>query len=391
MTTNARPHRDVNSLPAVASAILLGTVGVLSFIIQPGEVQGFVEFAHLSDALANQVVGMEMMGVALATIITAVIGERLDWRQLLLGALIVAILGNVASAFTVGQKLFVPARFVAGLGHGVIISLSFTFVGLTKHPDRNIALYLVALLTYGAFGLWILPSLLSHLGFVFLFGFFAVATAIGLLTIPFVPASSEGREHLSPTAIAFDIRLAVLALGGVLAYNLAQGIAWANLGLIGTALGLKDQVVADNLFVSQVFAVVGAVLSVVLAGRLKRSWLIAVGILGGAGFIALLGQPTAAALFLISVCGFNFLWNFVLPFILGAVGDLDLHGRIMGPAIALQMTGLGLGPILSSLLITSKGYGQVEAACVGCFLLSLVLLALPIAIHNVRLARQSAL
>ena len=99
---------------------------------------------------------------------------------------------------------------------------------------------------------------------------------------------------------------------------------------------------------------------------------------------------TAAALFLISVCGFNFLWNFVLPFILGAVGDLDLHGRIMGPAIALQMTGLGLGPILSSLLITAKGYGQVETACIGFFIASLVLLALPIAIHHVRLLKQAA-
>ncbi|MCG8443536.1 MAG: hypothetical protein MI723_17165, partial [Caulobacterales bacterium] len=57
---------DVNAAPTVASAIALGTVGVLSFIVQPGLVQGFVTQFGLSEAAANDLAFAEMAGVALA-------------------------------------------------------------------------------------------------------------------------------------------------------------------------------------------------------------------------------------------------------------------------------------------------------------------------------------
>ncbi|QUD88640.1 MFS transporter [Phenylobacterium montanum] len=381
---------DVNSRSAVASAVFLGTLGVISFIVQPGIVQGFVSSLHMSEARANDMVGIEMMGVALATILTAAIGERIDWRRLLASALIIGVVGDLASAFATNGALLPAARFVAGVGHGAVISLSFTFVGLTVRPDRNIAFYLVALLSYGAVGLWALPSLLARFGFQPVFLFFAAVTAIGLVTVPYVPRSSQHREEISPTAVQLGARVIVVGLAGVLAYNIAQGIAWANLALIGGAARLADQTVADDLFLSQLIAVAGALLSVALAGMGRRALMIAVGVAGGALFIALLtGQP-GALLFLVAVCGFNFLWNFVLPFILSAVGDLDLHGRVMGPAIAMQMIGLGLGPILSGRLIQGGGFLQVEMACIGFFALSLALLAGPLTAHRRMIAARDA-
>jgi hypothetical protein len=388
---DAGPH-DVNSAGAVASAIFLGTVGVLSFIIQPGEVQGFVTTLGMSDARANDVVGVEMMGVALATILVALAGERIDWRRLTAAALCVGAAGDLASAFLTHDGAFAAARFVAGLGHGAIISLSFTFVGLTRRPDRNIALYLVALLGYGAIGLWALPTVLARFGFAPVFVVFAAVTALGLATIIRLPRSSRGREAISPTAAQLPLAWIAVALAGVLAYNLAQGIAWANLSLIGAAGHLADQRVADDLFLSQVLAVAGALLSVALAGRGGRGWIVAGGVIGGGAFIAPLIGPAGGAafgtLFLVSVCGFNFMWNFVLPFILGSVGDFDLGGRVMGPAIAMQMIGLGLGPILSGQLVGPGGFLTVEIACVAGFAISLALLAGPMIVHARILARR---
>jgi predicted MFS family arabinose efflux permease len=381
---------DVNSPAAVASAIFLGTVGVLSFIIQPGEVQGFVTSLGMSDARANDVVGVEMMGVALATIATALAGDRLDWRRLTLVALLIGAAGDVASAFLVRSAAFSAARFLAGLGHGAIISLSFTFVGLTVRPDRNIALYLVALLSYGAVGLWALPGVLGRFGFPPVFLFFAAVTLLGLITLPRLPRSAHGREAISPTAAQLSWPWIGVALAGVLAYNLAQGIAWANLSLIGTAAHLADQTVADDLFLSQVAAVGGALLSVALAGRAPRDLVVAGGILGGGGFIALLISGATPGIFLLAVCGFNVLWNFVLPFILGSVGDFDVHGRVMGPAIAMQMIGLGLGPILSGRLIGQDGFLRVELACVAFFAASLALLAGPLFVHGRALVRRTS-
>ena len=376
---------DVNRRVAIATTTYLGMVGVLSYLIQPGLVQGYVDTLHMSPAQANDVVGIEMIGVALASTVLATVGDRIDWRQLLRGALVSAVIGNLASAFLTKSMLFPALRFVAGLGHGAIISLSFTFIGLTARPDRNIAIFIVSLQTYGAAGLFLLPTILPGFGFAPVFLSFALLAAVGFYLIDEVPKSSQSRSIVSPTAIQLRVPSILMALAGVLAYNIAQGVAWTNLALIGTAAHQPDQTVANDLSISQFAAIAGALSSAVLAGFARRGIMLVIGIAGGAASIALLLGFPNGVVFLIAVCGFNFLCSFALPFILSAVGDLDLHGRVMGPAVAMQMIGLGVGPILSARLLSSGSFVQVELSCIVFFCISLALLAIPVAQHELAL------
>ena len=374
--------KDVNSRATILSAIALGTLGVLSFIVQPALVQGFVTHLGLSESQAVNLAGLEMLGVAIATILLAIPGNPLNWRASLALGLALAIVGNVASAFLADNPTLWIARFIAGLGHGAIISLSFTFVGLTARVDRNVAWYLVSLLTYGALGLWAMPALLDHIGIAGLFAMFALLLTAGFATIRYVPATSAARAEPSPTARQLGFGLLAIGLAGVLTYNIAQGIAWAILFLVGIAAGHAESDVAQALFISQIFAVIGALGSVFLAERLGRWLPIAFGILVGAGCISLLiGKPPMLA-FLAAVCGFNLLWNFVLPFILGAVSDFDEQGRMMGPAIAMQMIGLGGGPLLAAQLIGNGTYQSAEIACIAFFLVSYVFLTIPMLSHR---------
>lgn len=62
---------DVNSATAIGSAVILGTIGVLSFIVQPGLVQGFSSQYEVGEDVANFLASAEGFGIALATIITA--------------------------------------------------------------------------------------------------------------------------------------------------------------------------------------------------------------------------------------------------------------------------------------------------------------------------------
>ena len=84
---------DVNSNSAILSAVLLGTLGVLSFIVQPGLVQAFVTELAVGEPRAVDLAGIEMLGLALATIILAVGGTRLDWRHITLAGLVFSIIG----------------------------------------------------------------------------------------------------------------------------------------------------------------------------------------------------------------------------------------------------------------------------------------------------------
>lgn len=377
---------DVNGWPAVLSAVVLGTIGVLSFIVQPGLVQGFVTQLGFSEAAAVDLAGIEMLGVALAAIALGFGGGVVNWRHVVAAGLGAAVIGNAGSALTNGGAGFALFRFIAGLGEGTIISISFTFVGVTRRTERNVALYLVLLLTYGAFTLWQMPAILGAVGFPGLFGAFAVLSALALATIPFVPRAYVAEVMENPEARQLSHALLALALAGVLAYNLAQGIAWAVLFLVGIGAGVAEQQVADALFLSQVLAIGGALASVFLAARINRNGAIAFGILAGAASIALLLGHPGYALFTAGVCGFNVLWNFVLPFILGRICDFDTSGRMMSLAIALQMTGLGGGPLIAARLIDGTGYGPVLMLCIGLFVASFILLQLPIRRHGALLA-----
>ena len=84
---------NVNSRSAIVSAMILGTVGVLSFIVQPGLVQGFVTELGLSEAQANGLAFSEMIGVALATVVIVVLGRFANWRLLLTIGLLLSTLG----------------------------------------------------------------------------------------------------------------------------------------------------------------------------------------------------------------------------------------------------------------------------------------------------------
>ena len=126
----------------------------------------------------------------------------------------------------------------------------------------------------------------------------------------------------------------------------------------------------------------GALASVFLAERIPRDVAIAGGILGGAASIALLLGHPGVMLFTVGVCGFNVLWNFVLPFILGRIGDFDESGRMMSFAIAMQMIGLGGGPLIAAPLIDGKGFRLVELVCIALFLVSFALLRIPTLAHR---------
>lgn len=381
---NSAPF-DVDSWAAIASAVILGTLGVLSFIIQPALVQGFVSHLGLTEPEALNLAGIEMLGVAAATIALALPGLSIDWRKLLMVALLIAALGNLLSALLVNSSSIWAARLIAGIGHGAIISLSFSFVGLTRKVDRNLAIYLTVLLTYGAIGIWLLPSFLDSASFAGLFGGFSALLLVGLLTVNKVPRSVNERIAAPETARDLPRALLVTALAGVLSYNLAQGIAWAVLFLIGIGAGLGEQSVTGALFLSQVLAIGGALGSVFLAGLISRRAAIIFGILGGAACIALLIGKPSAIVFLLAVCGFNILWNFVLPFVLAAVGEMRTNGRMVGSAIAMQMLGLGLGPFLAAMLTDGSSYRLVELVCIGFFIASLALLMLPLHRHLIML------
>jgi MFS family permease len=272
----------------------------------------------------------------------------------------------------------VALRFIAGLGAGSLVSLSFAIVGLTSNPDRNFGLLIMWVLTYGAIVLWAMPSAYAFAGMGGALWFFALFPLVAVPFIKFLPASGESVVQVEEDAVNLKTGMKVLALFAMLAFFIAQGVVWAYLFLIGLAGGLGDQAVANGLTLSQFAGIAGALLAAVMANRFGRSLPLTIGILGGALCLYFLVGSFEFLAFAVAVSLYNFAWNMTHPFLLAAMASFDRRGRVVVYAVAMQMVGLAVGPGLAASVISEGDYINVNMLGAALFVVSLVLILPPV-------------
>lgn len=369
---------DINSRRNLWAVFLVGVIAPEVFIVQPGFVQGLVEFVGFDDKGAGVAVGVEMFGLAATTILMTFIAHRVNWRTVILGSVVVMFIANAACTLTTDLNTFVTLRFIAGLGAGSLVSLSFAAVGLTRNPDRNFGLLIMLVLSYGALVLWLMPSVYSFAGMDGALWFFALFPLTVMPVIALLPKSGASVAQVEADAVNLTTAMKALALLAMLAYFVAQGVVWAYLFLIGLAGGLNEQAVANGLTLSQFAGIAGALLAAMLANRFGRSLPLTIGIIGGAICLYFLVGQFGFLLFALAVGIYNFAWNMTHPYLLGAMASFDRSGRVVVYAVAMQMVGLAAGPMLAAFVISEGEYINVNWLGAGLFVLSLALILPPV-------------
>jgi predicted MFS family arabinose efflux permease len=369
---------DLDSRRTLWSVFLVGVIAPEVFIVQPGFVQGLVEYLGFDDQGAGKVVSAEMWGLAATTILMTFIAHRVNWRGVVFGSLVVMFLANVACTLTNDVGTFVMLRFVAGLGAGSLVSLSFAAVGLTSKPDRNFGLLIMWVLTYGAIVLWAMPMAYEMFGFNGVLWFFAIFPMAAMPLVKHLPESGESDVQVEEDAVNLSPRLKGMALFAMLAYFTAQGVVWAYLFLIGLSGGLGEQAVANGLMLSQFAGIGGALLAAVMAHRYGRTLPLTIGVLGGALCLYFLVGSFGFVAFAVTVCIYNFFWNLTHPFLLGAMASFDRYGRVVVYAVAMQMVGLAIGPYLAASVISEGVYINVNWAGAVLFVVAWLLILPPV-------------
>ncbi len=378
MTPSAEAKVDLDSRATLWSIFLIGVIAPEVFIVQPGFVQGLVQHLGFDDQGAGYTASAEMFGLAATTILMTFIAHRVNWRKVMAASLLVMFGANAACTLTSDLNAFVALRFIAGLGAGSLVSLSFAAVGLTRNPDRNFGLLIMWVLTYGALVLWAMPTAYEWAGMNGVIWFFALFPLTALPFIKHLPVTGEGQAEIEADAVNLGPRMKALALLAMLAYFTAQGVVWAYLFLIGVAGGLSEQAVANGLMLSQFAGIGGALLAALIAHRVGRPLPLAVGILGGALCLYFLIGRFEFVVFALAVGVYNFLWNLTHPFLLGAMASFDRRGRVVVYAVAMQMIGLAIGPGLAASVIAPGDYLNVNWLGAGLFVAALVLILPPV-------------
>ena len=376
------PAVDVNSRNSLLSIIYLSVIGASVFIVQPGFVQGLVQAYGFSEQQAGYIASAEVWGLALTAVVMALGGHNYSWLAILRASIVLFVVGNFASLLTSETVLFGGLRFLTGLGAGGLVSLTFTIMGLTRLPDRNFGFLIMGVLTYGALGLWVLPTALDTVGIQGVIVFFALFGASGWACLKHIPDSGE--EHLQVEEDAVDLTggfraLAVLAM---FTYFFAQGVMWAYLFLIGLNGGVGEQAVANGLMLSQFLGIAGALVAATASHRYGRIFPLFIGIVGGALVLVFLFGTFTALVYAATVCVYNFAWNMTHPFLLAAMASFDRHGRVVVYAVAAQMLGLAIGPAFAASLLGEGDYSRVIWAGISLFLLSYLMILVPLLAHR---------
>jgi len=298
---------------------------------------------------------------------------RFNWRLMTVIFLLVSAVGNFLSVGVADANSLMAVRFFTGLGSGGLIAMTFIMMGLTERAERNMGYIVTAVLTYGALGLLVMPSAFHWAGLEGVQIFFGVFSAIGLLFVVHLPVSHQHDESTKDTSSEYPKSTKFVALSGVLAYNLAIGLVWVYIFLVGIEAGISEQSVANALTVSQFLGIAGAITAVIFEVRFGRILPMMLGIFGGAAGIAfILGTPTLL-LYTAGVCLFNFLWNLTMPYLMATLAGYDSKGKVVAMGVALQMLGYALGPAVAASLLGAGGYDLINSIAIGLFVFSALL------------------
>ena len=369
---------DVNSFRGLSAAVLMGVIGPEVFIVQPGFVQGLVEHLGFDDQGAGYTASAEMFGIAATTILMTFAAQRVNWRPVFAWSLLTMVVANILCTLTTNLEAFIVLRFIAGLGAGGLVSLSFAAIGLTDNPDRNFGYLIMWVLVYGAIALLLMPTAYGLAGMNGVLWFFALFPLIGLPFVRHLPITGENVAQVEQDAVNLSSRMKGAALFAMLFYFLAQGVVWAYLFLIGLSGGLTEQQVANGLTISQFAGIAGALLAALLGSRVGRSAPLSLGIAAGALCLFFLIGRFEFLLFAIVVGVYNFAWNLTHPFLLAAMASFDRRGRVVVYAVAMQMIGLAIGPGLAATVISEGDYSNVNRLGAALFGVSLLLIIPPV-------------
>ena len=364
---------DVNSRQCIVAIVFLAVVGPCVFILQPGFIQGLVEYLGMTEQQAGQIAAAEMFGLATTTVLLSFISERITWRNFLVACVLICAFGNFASVGQTDPQTLAIIRFVTGLGSGGLISLTFTMAGLTERTDRNFGFIITWVLIYGALGMLVMPSAYHMVGMNGVLVFFGLFCAAEMYFIRFLPDS--GAAHIdSGKERDYKATIKYISLLAILICNVAVGIVWAYLFLVGLDAGMEEQAVANALVASQFLGIAGAFLAVLFESRFGRLVPLMVGIFGGAASIYVLVGHLESSGFWVAVCGFNFLWNLSMPYLLATLAEFDHRGRIVVHGVSMQFVGYAIGPFVAAQLLTRGGYDLVNTTGVALFVISAIII-----------------
>lgn len=348
---------EVLNRPAEISAgagsliFAIGILGACSFMLAPFYVAGLLTVAPWTVTSAGFAVAIELWGAALGALVMA----RARPQMFTAIGLLFLLVSNVWAGFLLTDPgasvpVIYALRFTAGLGGGACLSAAYIALGSTNNPDRYFGFLLAVALLVSGLAYFTLPWLLVQIGIAGVFFTLALLAAVFLAGYW---CWGEGIRFVPPSEGKGDVMASAAILVAVLLLYTAQGAIWTFVERIAAVSSIDPAVFGLSLAASSATGFAGGLVNAMQGKRGGRRTPVSVALIASIVLLYFLVLPVNAMQFAIGVCGLQFVWCYVTPFLMGGLAETLDDKRSLSAGVFTQLAGLGLGPFLAAALFAT--------------------------------------
>jgi DHA1 family inner membrane transport protein len=279
-------------------------------------------------------------------------------RTALVGILVL-IGGNLFSAYAGSLEALLIARTVTGIGAGLISAAGTAAAASSSQPERVFAIITVLHNIILAAEFKIIPYVQTETDPT---GCYLMMAAAGVVSLPLcrwlIPPRKnvDSNERFLLLLLSAPNRmLAVAVMAGMFAFEAGQSGVFTFVDQIGIQAGLDAGNRGTVLSVTGFMGLAGGVVAAWVGARIGRVLPIVLGL--SLNVAAAVGLAVSESMFTFSA--FNLLWglayNFLVPYLMGALAALDDRGRWAVAGDSLWNGGTVPGPWIAGLLVERAG------------------------------------
>ncbi len=328
----------------------MANAGTAFLTAMPLIIGGMVESLQMTVEMAGLMAASHLSGAATGALVCFAFTTEESFRRLIVTALGIQVFGELWFINSQSEATFALARFLSGVGAGLLCAISYAVVAGMRYKESIFAALLFGQMVFGFiwFSFW--TNIVGSLGFKLSL---LSIPLIGLPLVPFLrflPAptedSAQSSERHSLPSLA-----GLLCLLSLLFHYLANSSEWIYLERIGTEAGLSLSEISSSISLSMIFGLVGTILAITV-GRTKYRFLpLNFGIIGIILGTSLLLTPLALTSFTFATSIILMSLMFVIPFYQGFLADLPNGSQMSMVGAGTINVGLALGPLLGSQIV----------------------------------------
>lgn len=364
---------SIDSKKSLAAICLMMVISLGTLQIQPILGGAFIDQLGLPLNAIGRIFAAELIAMAVACGVCALLMAKVDRRRFALIALVVLALGNAASTQLHSQASLIICRVVCGASGGAVMAVVYASAALRTSKDATFATINIANLLWGMLLVTSMPLILASWGINGAFFLLAVTSVIAALSCSRVPRRYPEAHRLASGSIPpFGLTSALLiALFALLFFG--HSALWVYQERIGKSIGLEPQQIGAMLGGSILAGALGAGLAGLIGRRLGLllPQLLSFGTALLATLVMVYGDSPSA--FFATACLIHLVWFFSLPYLFSMAAELDPSGRLAGLGNAAIFVGQGLGPLGAALVVGEGHFHAVGWLAASAYIAALVI------------------